>query len=1422
TYVLNVACRAMTKHSLNVHAGHDDYHAIDDTGFFQLFAKDVQEGCDLNLIAHRIAELALNPGICAQDGFLTSHSIETLLLPERELIKEYLGDPSDIIDCPTPAQRLTYGEKRRRIPESYNLDYPNMLGVVQNQDSYAQGVAAQRPFYFDHIQKLADQAMEEYAKLTGRRYQRATGYRLEDAEYVLIGMGSVVPNAEAVCDHLRKARGLKIGVINLTMFRPFPVDVVAGLLKGKKAVTVLERVDQPLAADAPLLKEIRAAMSKGVENGRAKGAVPHAGVPAVSANEMPEFFSGCFGMGSRDLQPNDMIAAVDNMADGGKQKRQYYLGIDFIRKNTKLPKLQIWQEQLLEGYPHLADLALTPADPVNIWPKGAITLRIHSVGGWGAITMGKNVAMTASAVAGLNIKANPKYGSEKKGQPTTFYAVLSKDPIKLNCELKNVTVVLSPDPNVFRHSNPLAGLEDGGVFVIQWDQSPLDLWNSLPRSAQETIQKKKIKVHHLDAFKIAAAEASDAELRYRMQGTAFMGAFFRTSPLMASEGLDRDQLMKGIEAQLKKKFGHLGEGVVKDNLRVIQRGFDELQTLDVASLTADAVDSGSVPTMPADLGSSKAAQGFGNAGRFFEQVCHLYLTGSEGIADPFLALSTIPASTSSIRDMTGVRFEIPKFIPERCTGCGQCWTQCPDSAIPGLVTPVEQLLETAVKFAENGKSLDKMRQLVRPLAKETQKALHAAPPFHQFTDILGLAYKNVIEKMAPAPEKRAALDLEFTPVKTALEDFPLAKTAPFFDLPESREKGAGALLSITVNPQTCKGCLLCVEVCPDGALVTVKQDEDAIDTLRQNWKFWSALPDTDSKYINISSLEEGIGVLPAMLLNKEIYRAMIGGDGACVGCAEKTVLHLVVAAVYALMKPRVAAHLERLNNLRQKLDEKARSLVTSETNLDDVVAAKGGKVNVPLSPEKAELVQRLNASIKALEELNWLYTEGPSGKGRALMGFTNSTGCSSVWASTYPFNPYPFPWVNQLFQDSPSVAIGIFEGHMRKMADGFITLRRAEKLLAGEYEGEQDEAEFRRFNWQQFSNEEFDLCPPIVAVGGDGAMYDIGFQNLSRMLASGKPIRAVVLDTQVYSNTGGQACSSGFTGQVSDMATYGKGQHGKTEVRKEMGLIGLAHRTTYVLQTSQASASHLLGGVLKGLTERRPALFLLHCPCPPEHGIADNQAANAARLALESRAYPFFRYDPDEGDMYSECLSLEGNPEIDENWPSYDLVYMDENNAQQKMTLPLTIADWACTEARFKKHFSAIPAEPEGDLIPFHELLELEPGAREGMLPYIYILDQEQHLQRLGVSQEIVLLAEDRLLYWSQLRQLAGLKVSDTVRATVEAGMEDTFDRKAQEIRQEYEARIAQLKVHYPGVVALRMAEGLLRSGNGNRTVSEI
>jgi pyruvate-ferredoxin/flavodoxin oxidoreductase len=393
TYVLNMGCRAMTKTSLNVHAGHDDYHCVDDTGFFQVFAKNAQHVADLNIIAHRIAELALTPGVVGQDGFLTTHLIESLLIPERELIAEFLGSPSDEIDTPTPAQRIIYGDKRRRIPELWTVDNPVMSGTVQNQDAYMQSVAAQRPYFFDHIQELSERAFDEFYALTGRRYSRVMAYRNDDAEYLIVGQGSLIPTAEAVADYMRETRGIKVGVINLLMFRPFPGDLISQLLKGKKGIAVLERVDQPLAADLPLIREIRAILSKSLENGRSRNGLAYPALAQYkSINDMPELYSGSFGLGSRDLQPEGVIAAVENMLPDGKHKRLFYLSIDFVRQSMMTPKQEIYQQSVIDAYPQVAELAVHGSENPNLMPKDSITVRMHSVGGWGAITTGKNLA----------------------------------------------------------------------------------------------------------------------------------------------------------------------------------------------------------------------------------------------------------------------------------------------------------------------------------------------------------------------------------------------------------------------------------------------------------------------------------------------------------------------------------------------------------------------------------------------------------------------------------------------------------------------------------------------------------------------------------------------------------------------------------------------------------------------------------------------------------------------------------------------------------------------------------------------------------------------------------------------------------------------------------------------------------------------
>ena len=1400
-YVLNMGCRAITKASLNVHAGHDDYHCIDDTGFIQVLAKDAQGAADLNLIARKAAELSLTPAIVGQDGFLTTHLIESVMLPERELVAEYLGKPDDLIDTPTPAQAMLYGPKRRRVPAIWDVDVPLLSGSVQNQDAYMQAVAGQRPYFFDHIGDITDRCMAEYAELTGRQYKRVSTYRCEDADYLILGMGSMIVQAEAVADWLRETRKLKVGVVDLTLFRPFPGDLLGAILKGKKGVAVLERTDQPLAEDLPLMREVRATLTKCMENGvsaqanageanvksrsdgrsqngAAEGKHPYPGYAAyASAKDMPRLYSGCYGLGSRDLQPEALIGTVENMLPNAAQKKFFYLSVDFVRETPANPKDEIHNQSILEAYPRIRELALRGSENPNLLPKDSITVRMHSVGGWGAITTGKNLAMTLYELLGWDIKANPKYGSEKKGQPTTYYLSAAPEPIRVNCEYVYVDVVLSPDPNVHEHSNPVAGLKKGGVFIVQSNRSEEDLWASFPLWMQKQIVDNDIRVFYLDAFQIAREEAGSADLQLRMQGIAFQGAFFAASPVMKNAGLTEEKLFKAIEDQLQAKFGGKGKRVVDDNLRVVRRGFTELKEITQKSVGATRrilrEKSAGLPVMLKQLpeGDGKVA----DIHRFWEQTGSFYASGkgSDNLVDPFIGASLVPAATGVFRDMTQIRFEYPEWDAAMCTACGNCYTECPDSAIPGLVSTVADVFNTAVTRVERGGRPTRfLRRAVRTLEKKLRGMIGG-----DGVSVRPLIDEAINATVAEAPEtEREKLAEEFQLFRESLGDFQFGTTKPYWTQKEKKGKGSGGLFSITINPYTCKACALCVKVCEDDALRMVTQTEASTERLRRDWNFWLDLPSTPKEYSRIDSLDEKIGALETLLLDKQSYGSMPCGDGACLGCGEKTAIHLFTGTVTALMQPRVEKHVAHLDELVGRLEKHIRMKLTESVDLSDteavlqaVSAAKGEDLtlanlaakimeNKPSRPLDPAWVRWATQLIEKLKDLKWRYAEGPTKRGRAEMGIVNSTGCTSVWGSTYPFHPYPFPWTSHLFQDSPSVAMGIFEGHMAKMAEGFKAVRMAELELAGEYNTEKHEDFFRRFHWQQFSEEEWLLCPPVVSLGGDGAMYDIGFQNLSRALMSGMPIKVLVVDTQVYSNTGGQACTSGFIGQISDMAPFGAAQRGKQETRKEISLIGMAHRTSYVMSGTIAHTNHLIESYIDGLNSRRPALFNIYAVCPPEHGIGDDKSVDQSKLAVEGRAYPLFRFDPDAGTTFSECVSLEGNPALDQDWPVYTLNYTDENGAAQKMELPMTFADFAATEGRFGKQFRKAPPETwNDDMLPMADFIRLGKEEREGKYPFIWATDQKNRLMRLLATEDLVRATEERLNFWKQLKGIAGL-----------------------------------------------------------------
>jgi pyruvate ferredoxin oxidoreductase beta subunit len=286
--------------------------------------------------------------------------------------------------------------------------------------------------------------------------------------------------------------------------------------------------------------------------------------------------------------------------------------------------------------------------------------------------------------------------------------------------------------------------------------------------------------------------------------------------------------------------------------------------------------------------------------------------------------------------------------------------------------------------------------------------------------------------------------------------------------------------------------------------------------------------------------------------------------------------------------------------------------------------------------------------------------------GKESIGIVNSTGCSTVYASTYPYNPYLVPWTNSLFENGPADAMGV------------------------------------RARWDQMGWGDKKLW----VVGGDGAMLDIGFQSLSRMLASGMNIKVLVLDTQVYSNTGGQSSTATYMAQNTKFSVHGTKVQGKTERRKELAQIAMMHPNTFVAQTSCAMTNHFYKSIMAANEFDGPAVISVYTTCQPEHGVGDNLAMAQSKLAVDTRSFPVLVYDPRKGPKIADRLSLQGNPAPKENW------YTNPKTGET-----FDFVTFARTEGRFAKHF-----------------------------------DKD------GNPSELLLAAsQDRLENWNQLQELAGL-----------------------------------------------------------------
>jgi pyruvate-ferredoxin/flavodoxin oxidoreductase len=1441
TMVLEVGARALTKHALNVHCGHDDIYGALDTGWIMLFGKDAQQAADQALILRRVTELSLTPGMNIMDGFLTTHLERTFYKHESELIREYLGAPDDIIDCPTEAQRVLFGPTRRRVPKMMDLANPILLGPVQNQEHYMQGIVARRNNFAEPILAFLEAAYKDFGELTGRRYGLVTEYKTSDADTVFVSLGSAAENIEAAVDYLRQTRNSSVGSVHVNVIRPFPEAALVAALKGKKNVIILERTDEALSGDNPLGRDIRTAFSKALQGTE--------GLPSITLAEVPRFIGGSYGLGSRDFRPEHIIGAFE-FATAGR-----------ARKDGKTAAGDVNFIVLGIDHPYSVVADETP----SLLPAGAVAVRFHSIGGWGAITTGKNLGAILGDLNDLlferdglkddlgnpkeviHVSANPKYGSEKKGAPTSYFMVAAKDRIRVNCDLRHVTVVLCCDPKAFTHTNPLDGMQEGGSLVWESDVDGEHAWKNLPIWARQQIIQKKIRVFTLPGFEIARNATDRADLQLRMQGNAFLGAFFAVSPMLQEFGITQEQYRDVVYKQYVKKFGKLGDAVVKSNMEVMIQGFERVKEIaigdvaaaDHSSLRGQAllpilaqapafveVGASAVPGMrrstppPAGQGPRTPVSSI----NVFDAEFRSHF-GYNQPATPLSAMGVIAAGTGDTASKYVARRETPLYIAENCTQCMECISVCPDTALPNCSQDLSTLLGTAVTRyvadpAERRKMLDKLPEIDKLTRQRMLADIKTGTP-------LPTIIREVTESVDGFSAEAKA---QFFAI---VDKVPMAyqKVNAIFSSPERKAPGSGGIFSIFVS-DLCKGCAACVTACGDHmALKMVQETEEVNAEHETGTAFLNLLPDTAQKFLGLyngaNPADSKTATLRNMLMVRTNYDALVAGDGACAGCGEKSVLRSIAAVTEAYMRPVYHAKSDRFIAKASDLEKTgAAKLAAIKASCQEdydrlrqaiahLVMGLGGEDTTDTKTRiaayeaehgeitDAQLAEAIAAVLltEAFNHKNLQPIDGRLANGMSVMAMAAHTGCNTVYGSTAPNNPHPYPWMNSLFQDGVTVGWLMGESfivdHSRRsvlperLADILLTREvgsPADNNLSVGSEAKWFSAEeyyhFTHFTDALMTDQEIVELPKVWVVGGDGGIGDIGYQNTSKVMLQNRPnVKVLMLDTQVYSNTGGQNSDSTPMLGGNDMNVFGSATQGKNTEKKTVAETFLGgHGSPFVAQVSMANAPKLYRAILDGLEYRGTMFLQCFTTCQPEHGVADDMALFQAQRVRDSRGAPEFVFNPRMGETYQEALDIKGNPSIDLDW--YETKSKVSNEPYR-----YTVAHWCVTEARFRNHLKKLKPDQIEGKIPLDNMLvritQQDVVYRYYLLPEhrsfipdfgVYItFDQDGKTVYYALSRQLVMFCVERRKAWRLLQSKAGVvnreyQAQKAILADLEAG----------------------------------------------------
>jgi pyruvate/2-oxoacid:ferredoxin oxidoreductase alpha subunit/Pyruvate/2-oxoacid:ferredoxin oxidoreductase delta subunit len=623
--------------------------------------------------------------------------------------------------------------------------------------------------------------------------------------------------------------------------------------------------------------------------------------------------------------------------------------------------------------------------------------------------------------------------------------------------------------------------------------------------------------------------------------------------------------------------------------------------------------------------------------RFWGEVLQPRLEGDGSRTyDPWLALGRTPAASAACLDHTGERSQVPQFDATACTACGRCWTSCPDAAIGPLLLSTEALLNAAADRAHAGAdrtvAADKLRRAHKQLAGRLDGQLAKDKGRTLTPEAARDGLQWLTEKLGVDDAERTDMARAFERTLAEVTRLPIAVAPVAFHDSHAAAKGSGLLLLLGVDPHACQGCGVCSAVCAEGAITAVPQTPEVVATLAMSWQAFETTPDTAGSAIAQMMAVEGSDPLAAVLLSRHCHGLVPGADGAEPGSGSRLGARLVTAVVEYQRQRELLGVVDALGKQATQLRDALRATVADAANVTDLDAMDqalsghaGRSTHLPTVLAKAnelgartaldgQKALRLTRAARDVEGLKAALLEGSLGTGRARFGVVVAGASVAEWAGQFPCNPFAAPMVLDLEGHGVDVAMGLAQGLLaRTVAEAHVT-RLAALALQNPSDLPAREEALLDLKLHDLTNAERALCPPVLVLADGPSARGVALGTWTQLLSSGLPVKVVVLDQGIPDASFDPAPLAALPGKA------------------------------LVAATSLAHPAHLFATV--GAASRHPGAAVVHvyAPSPRRQEFPAESLVERARLAVATREFPLFQFDPAAPGAFGKRLSLQGNP----------------------------------------------------------------------------------------------------------------------------------------------------------------------------------